>query len=384
MSDAVSGMVSDVTREPEPYDAVLLVSFGGPEGPDDVVPFLENVTRGRGIPRERLVEVGAHYDSFGGVSPINGQNRELVAAVERDLARRGLDLPVYWGNRNWHPLLPEAIRRMRDDGVRRALALVTSAYASYSGCRQYRENLAAALAEVAADDTGGQLPVIDKIRHYFDHPGFIEPMVDNVLDALRRLQADHGVGAEGVRLVFTTHSIPVASAATSGPPGWYDPEAGGAYVAQHRAVAELVAGSVAATTGVGHEWDLVYQSRSGPPSVPWLEPDVSDHLAALVEAGVPGAVLVPIGFISDHMEVVWDLDTVALGDAVRLGLPCVRAATVGTDPRFVAAVGELVEERLRGWPARALSPLGPSYDVCPAGCCANPRGPRPAVAGSDG
>jgi ferrochelatase len=351
------------------YDALLLVSFGGPEGLDDVVPFLENVTRGRGIPRERLVEVGAHYSHFGGVSPINAQNRALLDALRTDLAGAGLDLPVYWGNRNWAPYLDDAIREMRDDGLRRALCLVTSAYASYSGCRQYRENLADAVTAVEADGLGAT-PELDKLRHYFDHPGFVAPMVDAVLRSVAEL------GVAQPRLVFTTHSIPTANAELSGP-------AGSSYLTQHRAVAGLIASEVARRTVVDTTWDLVYQSRSGAPQIRWLEPDVSDHLAVLSERGCPGVVLVPIGFVSDHMEVVWDLDTVALRDAAELGLPAVRAATVGTDPRFVAMVRELVLERVGLRTPRALSPLGPSYDVCPAGCCPNARGPRPALCGSD-
>jgi ferrochelatase len=351
------------------YDALLLVSFGGPEGPDDVLPFLENATRGRGIPRERLVEVGAHYASFGGVSPINEQNRALLAALRTDLAAAELDLPVYWGNRNWDPYLADALRAMRADGVTRALCLMTSAYASYSGCRQYRENLADAVTEVEADGLG-PAPALDKIRHYFDHPGFVGPVVDATVDAVGR------VGVPRPRLVFSTHSIPLASAAASGPDG-------DAYLAQHRAVAALVYAAVAERVGVEDDWDLVYQSRSGAPHVPWLEPDISDHLDELSARGTPGVVIVPIGFVSDHMEVVWDLDTVALGHARELGLPAARAGTPGTDPRFVAMVRELVLERVGLGPAVAMTPLGPSYDVCPAGCCANPRGPRPALCGSD-
>lgn len=349
------------------YDALLLVSFGGPEGPDDVVPFLENVTRGRGIPRERLEEVGAHYRLFGGVSPINAQNRALLDALRVELAEAGVDLPVYWGNRNWDPYLTDALAAMRDDGVRRALAFVTSAYSSYSGCRQYRENLAAARAEVEG------APEVDKVRHYFDHPGFVEPFVDATVAALAGLP---DAVQPGARLVFTTHSIPVAAAESSGPDG-------GAYLAQHRAVAGLVAARVAEATGVDRPWDLVFQSRSGPPTQPWLEPDISDHLEELVAQGVPGVVVVPIGFVSDHMEVVYDLDTVAAADAERLGLPFARAATPGVDPRFVAMVRELVQERLDDVaPAarRALSTLGPWRDVCAAACCPNPRGARPAVA----
>jgi ferrochelatase len=347
------------------YDALLLVSFGGPEGPEDVVPFLENVTRGRGIPRERLVEVGAHYSAFGGVSPINAQNRALIAAVERDLADAGLDLPVYWGNRNWDPYLVDAVRRMREDGVRSAAAFVTSAYSSYSGCRQYRENLQDALDVVAAEGEGDG-PRIDKLRHYFDHPGFVTPMVDAVLEAKARL------GVASPRLVFTTHSIPLDAARGSGPDG-------NAYLTQHRAVAGLVASQVSRRTPIAADWDLVFQSRSGPPQVPWLEPDVSDHLSLLADKGCEGVVLVPIGFVSDHMEVVWDLDTVALDHARTLGLPTERAATVGTDPRFVAMVRELVLERVGLVPARSLSPLGPWPDRCAPGCCANPRGQRPAL-----
>ena len=355
------------------YDAVLLVSFGGPEGPEDVVPFLENVTRGRGIPRERLEEVGAHYQLFGGVSPINAQNAALLDALRAELAERGLDLPVYWGNRNWDPYLVDAVTAMRDAGVRRALAFVTAAYSSYSGCRQYRENL------FAACDAVEGAPQIDKVRAYFDHPGFVEPFVDTTIEALTTLP---GHTADGARLVFTTHSVPTAQADASG----RLETPGGAYVAQHLETARLVAARVAEETGREREWDLVYQSRSGAPGQPWLEPDVSDHLESLAAQGAPAAVLVPIGFVSDHMEVVYDLDVLAQETADQLGLPLARAATPGTDPRFVSMVADLVRERLddRAPGERAaLSPLGPWRDVCLAGCCPNPRGVRPAVAGSD-
>lgn len=360
------------------YDALLLLSFGGPEGPDDVIPFLQNVTRGKNIPVARLEEVGTHYRHFGGVSPINAQNRELVAALTEELARRDLALPVYFGNRNWHPLLPETLRAMVDDGVTSALVIVTSAYASYSGCRQYRENLADAVAQAGV----AECLELAKVRHYFDHPGFVEPMVENTLAALAELPAVDS----GTHLVFTTHSIPTASAATSGPPGWYDPDAGGAYVTQHRAVAELIADAVAARTGMELPWELVYQSRSGPPQVPWLEPDISDHLDSLRDAGASAAVMIPIGFISDHMEVVWDLDTEAMAHAREIGLPTVRVATVGTAAMFVSALVDLVMERLDDIPPAqrpALTRFGPSYDVCPAGCCANPRASRPALCGLD-
>jgi ferrochelatase len=362
-----------VTPDTTPYDALLLVSFGGPEGPDDVLPFLENVTRGRGIPRERLLEVGEHYLGFGGVSPINAQNRALIAAVEADFGEHGVDLPVYWGNRNWDPYLADTFERMADDGVTRVLALLTSAYSSYSGCRQYRENLAAAAAPL-----GDRAPQVDRIRHYFNHPGFVAAMVASTQAAVDALPEEVRRDA---RLVFVTHSVPTSMNDGSGPDGR-------AYESQHRDVARLVTAGVTAATGTEHGFDLVYCSRSGPPSQPWLEPDVNDHLETLAAEGLPAAVLVPIGFVSDHMEVKYDLDTEALATAQRLGLPCTRAATVGTDPRFVAAVRELVLERaavVRGEePARpALGALGPSHDVCPAGCCLNERDPgRPALCGA--
>ncbi|MFG1808431.1 ferrochelatase [Streptomyces sp. NPDC049040] len=366
--------------DPAPYDALLLLSFGGPEGPDDVVPFLENVTRGRGIPRERLKEVGRHYFLFGGVSPINAQNRDLLDALRKDFAHGGLDLPVFWGNRNWAPYLTDTLREMSDAGHRRVLVLATSAYASYSGCRQYRENLAASLAELAAE--GRAVPRVDKLRHYFNHPGFIEPMAEATLAALAALPPAVRTGA---RLAFTTHSIPTAAADTSGPvPGHGD---GGAYVAQHLETARLVADAVRAADGVERDWQLVYQSRSGSPQIPWLEPDICDHLEAVKDEGAPAVVMVPIGFVSDHMEVKYDLDTEAAAKAAELDLPVSRAATVGADPRFAAAVRELVIERAAtesgAAPRRcALGALGPSHDVCPVGCCPA-RTPLPAAAGMD-
>ncbi|UGQ13864.1 ferrochelatase [Yinghuangia sp. ASG 101] len=360
-------------RGADPFDALLVVSFGGPEGPDEVIPFLENVTRGRGVPPERLPEVGAHYAMFGGVSPINAQNRALVAAVGKAFAEQGAALPVYWGNRNWRPYLADTLRAMADDGVRRAAVLVTSAYASYSGCGQYHENLLAARAEV-----GESAPELDKLRHYFNHPGFVEPLVDHVVAALERLPESVRWAA---RLVMTTHSIPVAAAKSAGPQG-------NAYVRQHAETARLVARGVGRALGRPHvAWDLVFQSRSGPAHVPWLEPDVNTHLAALHRDGVPAAVLVPIGFLSDHMEVVYDLDVEAAATAERLGLPLVRAATTGADPRFAAAVRELVFERaevLRGGEPRrcVLGTLGPSHDVCPPGCCPDPRGTGTGLRGA--
>ncbi len=356
--------------DPSPYDAVLLVSFGGPEGPEDVLPFLENVTRGRGIPRERLEEVGEHYHLFGGRSPINDLNREFLAAVRADLTQAGVTLPVYWGNRNWDPYLRDAVEQMAADGVTRAACFVTSAYSSWSSCRQYRENL------YAAQDGVPNAPRLDRLRHYFNHPGFVQPVVDGVLGALADLPEKV---RDGARLVFVTHSIPTAMNDLSGP-------AGGAYLAQHTDVAALVAELVHAETGVVHQHDLVFCSRSGAPAQPWLEPDVNDHLEALAGRGESAAVLVPVGFVSDHMEVIYDLDTEALATAAKVGLDVRRAPTPGADPRFVGAVRELLLERAaaeRGEELTrpALGAIGPLWDRCPVGCCANPRADVPTIGG---
>lgn len=336
------------------YDALLVLSFGGPEGPDEVMPFLENVTRGRGVPRERLLEVAEHYHHLGGVSPINAQVRALIAALEADLREHGIALPIYWGNRNWHPLLGETVQRMRDDGVQSALALVTSAFGSYSGCRQYSDDIERARAAL-----GEGAPRIDKLRLYFDHPGFVEAQTERVRDALASL----GPRAASARLLFSAHSIPIAMARTS------------PYEAQLRAICELVA------RGAGHEsWELCWQSRSGPPQVPWLEPDVLDTLSRLAsEDHDRPVVLVPVGFTSDHVEVVWDLDHDARARADELGLTLVRAGTVGTHPRFVAGLRELVQEKVAGAPKRALTTLGAAHDPCAPGCCPAPQRP-PAAA----
>ncbi|MEX5707964.1 ferrochelatase [Parafrankia sp. FMc6] len=343
-------------------DALLLVSFGGPEGPEDVLPFLRNVTRGRGVPEARLAEVVAHYDRFGGRSPINDQNRALLAALRERLA----PMPVYWGNRNWQPYLADAVARMRADGVRRAACFVTSAFASYSGCRQYREDLAAALEQV-----GPGAPDLVKLRLFFDHPGFVEPMVDHCVRALATLPV---AVRDEARLVFTAHALPRSQAAASGPDG-------GAYERQLRAAAGVIAQRVAARVGTRHEWQVAYCSRSGPPGVPWLEPDVNDALAALADGGARAAVIVPVGFVSDHMEVVYDLDVEAVRTASERGLAVARAGTVGTDPRFVAMVADLVAERRSPeWERPALSGEGPSHDVCPLHCC-DPGARRPAAAG---
>ena len=342
------------------YDAFLLVSFGGPEGPDDVMPFLENVTRGRGVPPERLAGVAEHYYAVGGVSPINQQCRDLLAAIRAAFPASGLSLPAYWGNRNWTPYLADTVQAMADDGVRRAVALVTSAYSSYSGCRQYLDDIERARAAV-----GPGAPRIDKIRRFFNHPGFIEPFAASTRAALATLPADL---RDDAHLVFTAHSIPVAMAKASGPERKGAAEPGGRYVAE----LTEAAGLVAERTGDGtHPWTLAYQSRSGPPSQPWLEPDVCDHLGELSKSGTKAVVVIPVGFVSDHMEVRHDLDVEAAETADSLGLAFARAATPGSDPRFVSMITDLVRERLAlpDDTAPALGSMGtPSHD-CPADCC---------------
>jgi ferrochelatase len=322
------------------------------------VPFLENVTMGKGIPRERLAEVGAHYDVFGGKSPINDQCRDLLEELRKDFADNGLDLPVYWGNRNWDPYLRDAIAEMEVDGVKRALCFVTSAYSSYSGCRQYRENLFE-----ARGDTGIEL---NRIRHYFNNVGFVGPFAEATAEALEGAPA-------GTRLVFVTHSIPTTMNEASGGPGQ------GLYVRQHLDAAAQVAERAGVVS-----WTLVYCSRSGPPQMPWLEPDINDHLRELHEGGTTSVVVVPIGFTSDHMEVIFDLDTEAAATARELGMEFVRVATPGTHPDFVAMIRELVLERAaaeRGEDTErcAVGVLGPSHDACPTDCCANPRASLPVI-----
>jgi len=329
----------------QPYDALLIVSFGGPEGMDDVIPFLENVLAGRNVPRHRLEAVAHHYERFGGVSPLNAQNRALADVLQTELAQNGLHLPIYLGNRNWHPFLADTLRRMAGDGVKKALAFFTSTYSSYSGCRQYRENIAAAQAEV-----GPNAPQIHKLRVFFNHPGFIEPNIENVRNALEQIAEDR---RGETHIAFTAHSLPTAMAQKC------------EYQAQLLETARLVA------EGVGHSnWQLVYQSRSGPPHQPWLEPDICDHLEALKARGVTDVIIAPIGFISDHMEVIYDLDTEAQQLSATLNLNVIRAATVGAHPRFVRMIRELIEERLSPEPVRLhLGELGPSHDFCPANCC---------------
>ncbi len=364
---------------PKEYDAILLASFGGPEGQDDVILFLRNVTRGRGIPDERLEEVSHHYRAFGGISPINEQNRALKAALEAELAARGIELPVLWGNRNWDPYIPQVLQDAYDAGHRRILTVTTSAYSCYSSCRQYREDLGMALVESGLD---GKLEV-DKIRQYFDHPGFVEPFIEGTAAGLAKVRA--AVGEAGkVHILFATHSIPTRDADAAGAsvdePREFDE--GSAYVAQHLAAAAAVVERVDPAA----DWSLVYQSRSGAPHVPWLEPDISDAMEELAENGVRGVVVVPLGFVSDHMEVVWDLDTEAKETAERLELAFDRVPTPGTHQKFVAGLVDLVCERtvannIADRPA--MTGLGPWYDVCRPGCCANFRGEKPTIAGAD-
>lgn len=345
----------------ETYDALLLVSFGGPEGMDEVLPFLENVLRGRGVPRERMQQVAHHYEQFGGVSPINEQNRRLIDALRTELDAHDIRLPIYWGNRNWHPLLTDTLRQMRDDGVTRALAFVTSAYSSYSGCRQYRENIEAARAGVGTD-----APHVEKLRAFYNHPGFIVPNAENLRAALDRIPSER---RERAPVAFTAHSIPASMAA------------GCDYEAQLRETCRLVA----ERAGV-RDWQLVFQSRSGSPTQAWLEPDICDHLRALKDGGATDVVVQPVGFISDHMEVLYDLDTEARQVSAEIGINMIRAATVGTHPAFVSMIRELILERTSDAPRRSLGTHGARQDACAVDCClpaTRPASTHEFVAASD-
>ena len=334
------------------YDALLVLSFGGPEGHDDVMPFLERVVRGRNVPRERLLAVAEHYYAFDGVSPINAQNRALIAALVERMATDGPNLPVYWGNRNWHPLLADTLAEMAAAGVKRALCFVTSAFSSYSSCRQYREDIERARAAV-----GDHAPQIDKLRIFYNHPGFIEAVVDRTHAALSEIPESR---RQVTPLLFTAHSIPLAMAENCD------------YEAQLNEASQLICDQL------NHApWHLVYQSRSGPPTMPWLEPDVCDHLRELRASGAEDAVLVPLGFVSDHMEVVFDLDTEAREVCDEIGLNMVRAASVGTHPVFVEMVRELMLERMDAREPRWLGTLGLRPTPCVVDCC--PSG-RPAAA----
>ena len=407
------------------YDAILLTSFGGPEGPDEVMPYLERVTAGRGIPRERLEEVSHHYLALGGISPINQQNRELLAALRAHLPTRGINLPIYWGNRNSAPFFADVVKQMHEDGHTKILAFVTSAYSSYSGCRQYRENLAKALTETELQG----LVTIDKVRHYFDHPGFLEPVADSLAAEIREL-CDIGIKSNEIAIMFATHSVPSSMGETSGPVDrraemqtlaamapaqygeaqlraegkelpWNDTRSsGGAYAAQHLAAARAIMLLVEGEFGGGFassdrtagrqvdlpSWSLVYQSRSGAPSTPWLEPDVNDAISVAAEAGARAVIVVPIGFVSDHVEVVWDLDNEAKQTALAAGMRFARIRTAGTAPEFVDGIADLIAERLAapagavGVKRKAASRLGPWRDMCAVGCCPNARVELPVVA----
>ncbi len=334
------------------YDAILVVSFGGPESREDVIPFLENVLRGKNVPRERMLAVAEHYYHFDGKSPINQQTRDLLAALKDELAQHGPNLPVYWGNRNWHPMLADTLTQMKRDGIKHALAFVTSAYSSYSGCRQYREDIIRAQAEI-----GEGAPVIDKIRAFFNHPGFIEATDDRLRSALTQIPAD---ARTNIQIVYVAHSVPLSMANTSD------------YVRQLEEVREL------ASAGLGITNDaLVYQSRSGAPGQPWLEPDILDHLREVKAKNLATAVVVaPISFISDHMEVLYDLDIEAQQLCDSIGLPMARAKTVGIHPTFIGMIRELILERTAGGERRALGSLGPRQDACAVDCCPAPVRPQ--------
>ncbi|MEO8394228.1 MAG: ferrochelatase [Chloroflexota bacterium] len=326
------------------YDALLIVSFGGPEDMDEVLPFLENVLRGKNVPHERMLHVARHYELFGGVSPINAQNRAMIAALEQELCAHEMKLPIYWGNRNWQPYLADTLRQMRADGIQHALAFFTSAYSSYSGCRQYREDIQRAQAEV-----GIGAPQVDKLRVFYNHPGFIAANVERVCAAFEQIPPER---RDKTTLIFTAHSIPLSMAEHSD------------YVAQLEETSRLVA------EGAGHaDWQLAYQSRSGSPRQPWLEPDIKVALRDLHASGTRDVVVMPIGFISDHMEVLYDLDTEARQLSSELGLNMIRAATAGTHPAFVAMIRELIVERMNGGEKRALGLVAADHDSCPADCC---------------
>jgi protoporphyrin/coproporphyrin ferrochelatase len=339
------------------YDAILVVSFGGPESREDVIPFLENVLRGRNVPRERMLAVAEHYYHFEGKSPINEQTRELIAALKSELKAHGSQLPVYWGNRNWHPMLPDTLRKMKDDGIRNALAFVTSAYSSYSGCRQYREDIARAQAEVGTD-----APQVDKLRAFFNHPGFIAATESRLRDSLLQIPS---AAQQNIQVVYVAHSIPISMSNTCD------------YVKQLEEVRRIVSGRV----GISND-ALVYQSRSGAPGQPWLEPDILDYLREIkTQKSTSAVVLAPISFISDHMEVLYDLDIEAKQLCESVSLPMVRAKTVGVDPQFIAMIRELIEERIApGSARRAIGELGARADVCAEDCCPAPQRPgRPQI-----
>ncbi|MFO1022156.1 MAG: ferrochelatase [Planctomycetales bacterium] len=340
-----------------PYDALLIVSFGGPEKREDVIPFLENVLRGRNVPRERMLAVAEHYYHFDGVSPINQQNRDLIAALQKELPRWGLSLPIYWGNRNWDPYLTESLREMRDKGIKRVLAFVTSAFSSYSGCRQYREDILR-----AQDAIGAGAPQIDKIRVFFNHPLFIDAARQRIQGALLQL-SNAPYARQTCHVVFTAHSIPISMSQTSD------------YVIQLEEARRILMHALQMPL---ERSSLVYQSRSGRPQDPWLEPDILDHLKTLKSQGHSQILLVPLGFLSDHMEVLYDLDYEARQLGSELGLEMVRAGTVGHHPAIIRMIAELIREYQDEVKPRALGVLGPRVRNCADNCCPAPV--RPATA----
>jgi ferrochelatase len=360
MSEEIANFFEGNRIMPETYDAILFVSFGGPEKTEDVIPFLENVLRGKNVPRERMLEVAEHYYHFGGASPINEQNREIIAALEKELATHGPNLKIYWGNRNWSPYLKDSIEEMKNAGVKRALAFFTSIFSCYSGCRQYRENIAAAREEV-----GEGAPEVNKVRMPYNHPLFIEAQSELTREAIEKIPE---ASRSQLKILFTAHSIPMSMADNS------------RYVLQLREAARLV------TEKLGEiPWELVFQSRSGPPQQPWLEPDIRDRLDELnADKQISSVVIVPLGFVSDHLEVLYDLDVEAADRCSELGIPFARARAVGTHPKFITMIRELIVERMNGSEIRpALGNFGPSHDVCPVDCCLYPRPQgRPGAAGA--
>ena len=336
-----------------PYDALLVVSFGGPNGPDDVMPFLENVLRGKNVPRERMLEVSEHYQHFGGKSPINDQNLALIEAIKADLAANGIDLPVYWGNRNWHPMFADTLEQMKKDGIKKSLAFFTSIFSCYSGCRQYRENIIEAQEQVGPD-----APEVHKLRMAFNHPLYIGASADRVQKALDQIPESRRSAA---RVVFTAHSIPLSMAENC------------KYETQLNEASRLIMEAIGE-----NPWDLVYQSRSGPPQQPWLAPDICDHIQALHDAGgIEDIVIMPVGFVSDHMEVMFDLDTEAMDICKELSINMVRAGSVGVHPQFVSMVSQLILERTTGAEKQAIGNMPPNWDVCPKDCCTyTPRRPK--------
>jgi len=337
------------------YDALLVLSFGGPEGPDDVIPFLENVLRGRNVPRERMLEVAEHYQHFGGVSPINQQCRDLIAALRSELEQHNVDLPVYWGNRNWKPFLADTLQEIHDAGHRRVLTYVTSGFSCYSGCRQYREDIIRARETLRGDPLQ-----IDKIRVFYNHPDFIAVNAEAVDSGLKEIRQQH---SGPVKVAFTAHSIPDSMASTSD------------YVQQLTESCRLVAEELGLTPD---DWDLVYQSRSGRPQDPWLEPDILDHIRQLHSQEISNVVISPIGFLSDHMEVMFDLDEEAADLCKSLEMGMYRVRCPGHHPRFVGMIRKLIQERLEGTPREAIGRFGPNHDVCPQDCCPAPVRRRPA------